>query len=356
MIMLALLLLAASCGSSVVTRPLTSCSHARYFDLAGNDVIVISPFDGSRDTVAVNRPMERIICMSTSHVACLCAIGADSTIAAVSGIRYISNPSVRSMGLPDIGYEPSLDYERILSLNPDMLLTYTVSGAVPQYVMKLRALGIPVLILHDHLEDHPLARAEYVRLFGALTGHLHEADSLFDSVRDGYISLVASSVQEPVKVLLNAPYADVWYIPGTENYMSRLIEDAGGEVLGAAVGESRSHTISLETAYALSQEADFWIAPGHCRTIDELSGLHQLFPSFGPIAKGLPIYNNTLRTTPEGGNDFWESGAVRPDLILEDLIRIFDGTACEGGLNYFQRLSENDAEVTEDVSAVGSPE
>ncbi len=27
-----------------------------------------------------------------------------------------------------------------------------------------------------------------------------------------------------------------------------------------------------------------------------------------------------------GGNDFWESGAVRPDLVLEDLVRIFNGS------------------------------
>ena len=53
----------------------------------------------------------------------------------------------------------------------------------------------------------------------------------------------------------------------------------------------------------------------------------------------LPIYNNPLRTTPEGGNDFWESGAVRPDLILEDLIQVFhyDGS---GNLNYYFRLED----------------
>jgi iron complex transport system substrate-binding protein len=57
------------------------------------------------------------------------------------------------------------------------------------------------------------------------------------------------------------------------------------------------------------------------------------------LANDLPIYNNTLRTTPEGGNDFWESGAVRPDLILEDLIQVFhyDGS---GNLNYYFRLED----------------
>ena len=58
---------------------------------------------------------------------------------------------------------------------------------------------------------------------------------------------------------------------------------------------------------------------------------------FGPLEKGLPIYNNTLRTTPEGGNDFWESGAMRPDLILQDLIAILQGDSSHD-MNYFISL------------------
>lgn len=65
--------------------------------------------------------------------------------------------------------------------------------------------------------------------------------------------------------------------------------------------------------------------------------IHLLFPKFGPLADGLPIYNNTLRTTPEGGNDFWESGAVRPDLILEDLRNIISGNQPDS-LNYYIKV------------------
>ena len=197
-----------------------------------------------------------------------------------------------------------------------------------------------MLVLHDHLENHPLARAEYVRLFGALTGRQEQADSVFCYVRERYEALVESvEATDRVKVLLNIPYADAWYIPGAENYMSQLVRDAAGEVLGARAGASKSRVVSLEDAYGISQKADIWLNPGHCRTRSQLAAVHQLFPSFGPLANGLPIYNNTLRTTPEGGNDFWESGAVRPDLILEDLIQVFhyDGG---GNLNYYFRLED----------------
>lgn len=348
--MICAFILALILASCVQTREVstTSCRYARCFDIIPQGIVVISPY-GARDTLMLAEPADNIICMSSSHVAYLDAIGADSLITAVSGIRYISSPSIRSRfgagSLYDIGYEASLDYERVLALNPDLLVAYTVAGAEPQYLAKLKTLGVPVLILYDHLENHPLARAEYVRLFGALTGRQEIADSVFTAVQERYEAL-AASVRErmasaPVRALLNVPYGDSWYIPGAENYMSRLIRDAGGEVLGAAEGESRSRVICLEDAYRMSQRADVWLNPGHCRTREELSRIHQLFPSFGPVAKGLPVYNNTLRTTPGGGNDFWESGAVRPDLVLEDLVQIFSkcsgssSSASADSLHYF---------------------
>ena len=329
-----------SCGRVSQADIASSCRYAVYFDLIddGSDaasVVIISPYNGSRDTLTIDRPLGNIVCMSTSQVAGLAEIGADSVITAVSGLKYIMNPELHSRGVADIGYEASLDYERLLALKPDVVLTYTISGAEPQYISKMRSLGIRVLVLHDHLENHPLARAEYMRLYGALTGRQETADSLFAMVCTRYDSLASGTWKSPekVKALLNVPYGDAWYVPGGESYMSRLVSDAGGEILGAEPGSTHSKVISLEQAYGLSQSADIWLNPGPCRTVEDLVLFHHSFCMFGPVMKGLPIYNNTLRTTPDGGNDFWESGSVRPDLVLEDLIAIFRGDA-EGDLKY----------------------
>lgn len=307
----------------------TSSEYAGYFDVidleGSNAVVVISPYDGSRDTLLIKEPLDNIICMSSSQVAGLAEIGADSVITGVSGLRYISNPSLHERKVADVGYEAALDYEKILSLRPDILMTYTVSGAEPAYISRLRSLGVRVLVLHDHLENHPLARAEYIRLYGALTGRSDRADSLFASICSRYDSLTVAreACDDRVKVLMNVPYGDAWYIPGGDSYMSRLIHDAGGLVLGSESGSTASRVIRMEEAYSLSQKADMWLNPGSCRSRDELLSYHHAFRRFGPVVKGLPIYNNTLRTTPEGGNDFWESGSVRPDLVLEDLAAIF---------------------------------
>lgn len=304
----------------------SSCEYAGFFSTDSSSIIIRSPYDGHSDTLIVDGPFDNIVCMSASYVAYLDAIGCDSVVSAVSGLKYISSQPLRSRAergeVIDVGYESSLDYEAVLSLKPDLVVAYSISAAIPPYVERLQSLGINVLLIYEHLENHPLARAEYVKLFGALTGRRSVADSVFVSVRDAYKTIEASvDHSAAAKVLLNIPYSGQWFIPGADNYMSTLIRDAGGEVLGSVAGQSESSVISLEEAYVLSQSADYWLNTGWCESRKALVDTNPLFEKFDIRH----IYNNTARRNAGGGNDFWESGAVRPDLILRDLVAIFSG-------------------------------
>ena len=296
--------------------------YAQWFDIQGEQAIILSPYGGAPDTIKVEAPLRSIVCMSSSYIGFLDALGCDSVATAVSGLAYVSDPEVRAQAV-DVGYDAALDYETILKLHPDLVLTYAVSAAEPPYLQKLRDLGIRTAIIHEHLESHPLARAEYIRFFGLLTGRKALADSVFVDIRDRYLSM-ARKTDAPFKVLVNIPYADQWYIPGGDNYMTRLIRDAGGEVLGAVPSRFESSVISVEKAYEYAKEADFWLNSGWCATKDQLRSVHPLFADFPVLGK--PVWNNTKQTTPGGGNAYWETGPARPDLILEDLRAIFDGT------------------------------
>ncbi|MBR1872029.1 MAG: ABC transporter substrate-binding protein [Bacteroidales bacterium] len=320
-ILLCLLPLACCTRKVGNTGPLEN--YAAYFTLVdGGGVVTVSPYDGSRDTLLIDRPLDNIVCMSSSYIGFLSALKASGSVSGVSGIAYVSDSTVlagyREGRVRDVGYDGAPDYERILSLHPDLVVTYTVSEGATPFISRLRSLGLPVLTVHEHLEDHPLARAEYIRLFGALTGRLDRADSIFAEVCRRYDSLSVKAA-EPVKVLMNIPYADQWFIPGGRNYMSRLVRDAGGEVLGSESESVTSSIISVEQALLLSREADVWLNTGWCNSRAELLAANPAFKGFDiPV-----VANNTLRATPGGGNDFWESGPVRPDLILGDLRRIF---------------------------------
>ena len=328
-ILFPLLILLSSCVTH--TRPAApgGMEYAQWFDLQGNKAIVTSPYGGATDTLEVDAPVRSIVCMSSSYIGFLDAIGCDSVATAVSGLAYVSDPEVQAHAV-DVGYDAALDYETILKLRPDLVLTYAVSAAEPPYLQKLRDLGIRTAVIHEHLESHPLARAEYIKFFGLLTGHKELADSLFADIRDRYLSLVKET-DTPKSVLVNIPYADQWYIPGGDNYMTRLIQDAGGTVLGAVPGRFESSVISVEKAFELAQEADCWLNPGWCATKTQLRSVHPLFADFPVLGKS--VWNNTKQSTPGGGNAFWETGPAHPDLILEDLRAIFDGTSVPG--NYY---------------------
>lgn len=349
----------------------------------GYSLVSISPFDGSRDTISISQPLGRLIVTSTSYIGFLDAVGADSVIVGVSGGEYVCDSSVTA-GLSngtvvDIGYDASPDYEKIMALKPDLLLTYSVSPVKSQFFSKLESLGIKTFIVNEHLERHPLARAAYIRLFGALTGNMAAADSVLKVVSENYISL-RDSVQgglgandayasdkgelnagdekqgsggtegntpKPRKILVNIPYKDQWFIPGQESYLTTLFKDAGGEILGAKAGSSVSGQISVETAYSLSKEADLWMNVGWCQTLEQLLSVNPLFEDFlrniqrNASAIGYSgtkgcatnpsdtsasvVWNDNNRLNPKGGNDFWESGVVHPDLLLRDLIGIFRG-------------------------------
>lgn len=321
----------------------TACTHraalpdnasAAWFHLTEDGAVVtVSPYDGTADTLRLTSPVKSLVCMSTSYIGFLEEIGAEKVVTGVSGCRFVTHPLVRAHAA-EVGYEAAPDYERILSLHPDLVITYTVSSVLPTYIVKLRSLGIRVLILYEHLEPHPLGKAEYVRLFGALTGRQAAADSAYSAVKAAYEALaLPEDIRDRKKVLVNIPYGDQWYIPGAENYLSRLVRDAGGEILGAEPGTGQSSVISVEKAYALSREADAWIHPGLCRSKAELRAAHPLFAEF-PALEG-PVYNNILRYGSGGGNDFWESGAMHPERILEDLVTILHPDRSSGAPLYY---------------------
>ena len=339
----------------------------------GYSLISISPFDGSRDTLEISKPLNRLIVMSTSYIGFLDAIGADSVIVGVSGGEYVCDSSVAAgLGngaVTDIGYDASPDYEKIMALKPDLLLAYSVSPVKSQFLSKLESLGIKTFIVNEHLERHPLARAAYIRLFGALTGNMPTADSVLSIVSENYISLRDSvqgrlrakdasyksglnaceteqesgetrmKTQNPRKILVNIPYKDQWFVPGQDSYLTTLFKDAGGEILGAKAGSSISDQISVEAAYSLSKEADLWMNVGWCRTLEQLLSVNPLFEDFimniqeNAAAIGYSnkdrtdathiVWNDNKRLNAKGGNDFWESGVVRPDILLRDLIGIF---------------------------------
>jgi len=185
----------------------------------------------------------------------------------------------------------------------------------------------------------------YISLRDSVQGRLRAKDASYKSGLNACETEQESGetrmkAQNPRKILVNIPYKDQWFVPGQESYLTTLFKDAGGEILGAKAGSSVSGQISVEAAYSLSKEADLWMNVGWCRTLEQLLSVNPLFEDFlmniqeNAIARSRSdkghtdaahvVWNDNKRLNAKGGNDFWESGVVRPDLLLSDLVGIFN--------------------------------
>lgn len=357
-------------------RPLYTPAYAAGFDIRGTEndsaalVTIRNPWQGAEkveqhllvlhddndapidfDGQTVRAPVHRVACLSSSHVALFDALGEVRRIKGVSGIDYIANPYVRAHRLcgevRDIGYDTNLDFELLTVMRPNIVLLYGVTGENTAVTGKLRELDIPYIYIGDYLEPSPLGKAEWLVVAAELCGCRDRGTAVFDRIAERYNATaqrVRAYVEQEIpdvaclpKVLLNTPYRDTWFMPPARNYMVQLIRDAGGDTFTSSEEGNSSRPVDLEQAYLLACDADVWLNVGSCNTLDELKAQNPKFAEL-PVVRNRRVYNNNRRLTPGGGSDFWESGAVHPDLVLHDLTTILHPSLGADTLTYYKRL------------------
>lgn len=283
----------------------------------------------------------RIVAMSSTHIAMLDAVGEAGRVVGVSGIDYISNPviSANRDSIGDVGYEGNINYELLISLDPDLVLLYGVNGA-SSMEGKLNELGIPFMYVGDYLEESPLGKAEWMVALSEVVGKRTEGEQVFGGIPVRYNDLkkrVADTVLDAPSVMLNTPYGDSWFMPSTESYVARLVKDAGGDYIYKKNTGNASLPIDLEEAYKLTSEADMWLNVGMANTLDELRTSCPKFSDTRCFRNG-SVWNNNLRTNAAGGNDYYESAVVNPDILLRDLVKIFHPELVEEDFFYYKQL------------------
>ena len=291
----------------------------------------------------IRTPVERIICLSTTHIAFLDVLNETHTVFGISGSDYVSNLKVRTRieqgEVPDVGYGQNLNYELMVNQKPDLVLAFGVGSEVTSQTQKLEELGIPVIMVAEYLEENPLGKAEWIKFVATLFQKEEEAESYFIHVENEYLrlKLLAANQNQKPKVMVGSPYNDSWWVPGGNSYLANLIADAGGEYLGKSNNSHESYVISFENALVWGSEANVWINMSNMASKKEIAANDQRFQNFRVFREG-KIYNNIKRLGSHGGNDFWESGTVHPHLVLRDLIAVFHPGLIEEELTYYLEL------------------
>jgi iron complex transport system substrate-binding protein len=283
---------------------------------------------GYPDAQVITIPVKNFIVMSSMHVALADFTGVADRITGLGNFSFINSPLVRANikegKVKQVGLDGNINEELIITMHPGVLMTMSNPDASFGKYKTLMDAGIPVLPNAEWLETTPLGRAEWVKVMAALVNREDSVNKKFDSVALAYDSLAklgAGAATRP-HVIVGMPYKGTWYVPAGESYMAQFLKDAGAGYEWADSKGIGSLALNFETVAPEALKAAYWINIAQEDTKKEIEAKDPRYTGFKPFRTG-GIYNNTLRVNELGSNDYWESGAVNPDVILADLIHIF---------------------------------
>ncbi len=304
---------------------------------------VLHPSSKESPVVFIPIPLRRVATTSATHIGFLYALGVLDSVVAMSNPDWVYNHP--SHEVANIGEDINIAMEPLLLAKPDVLFASSY-GQNSQQIARVAEAGIPVVYLAEWQEQHPLARAEWLRFVAAFFGKTALADSIFEEVRKAY-----GGIQDPPQpslqregdselplsidtnsspslcrdgrggfspsIMSGASYRGTWYVPSGTTYMGCLFRDAGAAYTFADERTNGSIPLTMEQALRAFSDADVWVG-ANARTMEELRAIDEHHTWFKAYQTGR-VYHFYGRTNSTGGNDFWETGVVHPEIILRDL-------------------------------------
>ena len=289
--------------------------------------------EGHEDTLMVEVPVNSVISLSTTQLPNLLDLGRLDSLVAVDDGRYVNTPEVvvmlRAGELAEVGNGATINLERVLELAPDLVLANGFNPETDAHPVLLQA-GVFTAINADWLEADLPARAEWLKFVAAFFNEEARAEALYAQLIADYEATAALAAAVPaderLTVLLNtfSPWSDAWDIPGQQNWMGRLMRDAGVDyVLMDQATDAFSRPFAFEAVYEAGLDAPLWILNRFLMgSLEALLADDERHADFAAFRNG-QVYNTDARSNEHGGNDYWETGLARPHLLLRDLVRIF---------------------------------
>lgn len=312
--------------------------YSKYY-LVKNDTIPV-PADGHK----VRIPLKSVMVNSATHLGFLNLLGELNKVTGVCNSQYIYNAAilerVKKGEIKDLGEAFNLDIENLLLLQPEAVMT-TAYNAEDENSRRMRQTGLVLLYNIEWQEPSLLGRAEWIKFIGAFFDKEREANDIYASVEKRYRSLrnMTLSLSAAPTIFSGQDYRGTWSMAGGNSYTAQLFRDAGANYYYASDTTATSISSTIEEALMRFSEADIWIG-AQASSLKELAQADSKYKLFKAYREG-NVYNMNKRTTTAGGNDYWETGLARPDLLLSDMIKICHPNLLpEYTLTYFERLTE----------------
>ena len=300
--------------------------------------------EGFTSSQIVTVPINSLVSLSTTHLPHLAKLGVVDKLIGVSDTKRVNTlkvvDKIKVGKVTEVGNNQNLNIEKILELNPDLVMTYGVGNPQIDSHPKLLEAGLKVGINAEYMETSPLGRAEWLKFTALFFNQENLAQESFSKIAQKYENIASktkSSKQLPT-VFTGFNFKGTWYIPGCQSYVAKYLNDAGTNHV--CVGNySGSNPLSFEDVFQRAANSDYWLNVSQSwEKITDILAEDNRYGNFLAVKTG-KIYNNNARVNQNGGNDYWESGTSNPDVVLSDLIKIFHPEILPNHqLVYYQRL------------------
>lgn len=270
-------------------------------------------------------PFKRTIFLNASLVGYASELSLEDKIIGVSSPEYIYSEKIlnkiKSGEIADIGNEQKYDIEKIIALKPDAVFTNYIASFDNTYQL-LKQNGIKIIFLDEYMEQQPLQKSAYLLLFGKLFNKEKEAAALLTKITQNYNyleKLAQKSTSKPL-VLANEMYGNQWFLPGGKSQLANYLKAANSNYINAENKSESAQPLSFEEVFVKAETATIWVNVGNHHSKKELLMVNPNYAKMN-IYKNGKIYSIIGKERIKS-NDFFESGVVRADLVLQDYVKI----------------------------------
>lgn len=271
----------------------------------------------------VRTPLKRAIVTTSVHCGLIMDLDKRNSIAGVCDLTYMNLPWIKQQckegKIADCGNSMSPTIEKIIDAGADAVLIspFQNNGGYG----RLGELKLPLIEVADYMETSALGRAEWMLFYGMLFGAEEKAETMFKNIEANYNNLKALAQKSNTRksILIDKKSGSVWYVPGGNSTIAKVIADANANYPFAADKSSGSLALSFEAVLEKAGDADLWLIryggktpAGYDMLLSEYQGYSQ-FKAF----KEKEIYGCNTETT-----TFFEDTPFHPDMLLRDFIII----------------------------------
>ena len=271
-------------------------------------------------------PVKRVVATSTTHLPSLALLGESHSLVGFPNLNYISSPAIRTRieqgKVTELGNNQHMNTELVLNLKPDVIIGYGIDNKNTGLDVLQKA-GLNVVYNGDWNEQSPLGKAEWIKFFGVLYGKEAEAEKQFNQIEKAYLATMELAKKATYKptVLSGAMYQDQWYLPQGQSWAAQFIAAAGGTYLWKDSPGSGSLALPFEAVFAKAASADFWIGPAQFTSYQEMAASSAHYTQFKAY-KQRKMATFSTKKGKTGGLLYYELAPNRPDLVLQDLVKI----------------------------------